>query len=575
MTTLGTESAAADGAARASHVVRSRAVELSEAEGAAPSVDAWEIGDAAFHLDRVTHTYARGVRALDDVSLAIPRCCHTVLVGPSGSGKTTLLGCLSGRLTPSAGTLVRSGPIATIYQDLRLVAERSVLGNVLDGALGRVGLMHSLLGMPAEEKAAALALIQRVGLEHRAKLAVAHLSGGERQRVAIARALMQKPAVILADEPVCSLDRENAESVMELLKSVCAERHITLVSVLHDEGLAARYADRRYCLKAGRLVGALGRAGSERVPAFRDDDRPAARVDLSLVEACSCGAGGDAERRRCARAQAEPALPMLALNKPAWMHPVALLFIGLLAMGAYGWSVVSLGLHQANGRSVAKGLSSFLRDLVPSSWSQLAAIPWLTLMGSLIETLQMSLIGTTAGVLLAYPLAALAARNSGPRLIRGSVRQLLNAIRTVPSLIWALFFVAAVGFGQLAGVLALSLYSVGYLTKFFYESFENTAKGAPEALREIGANGPQRFVRAIAPSSRAAAIAATLFMLEYNVRSASVLGVVDAGGIGYYIKFYLDMRMFPAAVACLALIFVVVVVLDAVSQRVRHRLIAD
>jgi len=222
-----------------------------------------------------------------------------------------------------------------------------------------------------------------------------------------------------------------------------------------------------------------------------------------------------------------------------------------------------------------KGLGSFLGALVPTSWEQLAAIPWMTLLGSLVETLQMSLIGTTAGLFVAYPLSVLAARNTAPRIIGGPVRQMLNAIRTVPAIIWALLFVAAVGFGQLAGVLALTLYSVGYLTKFFYESFENAPTGPQSALREIGAGGPQRFLRAVGPASAPAVVAAALFMLEYNVRSASVLGLVDAGGIGYYIKFYLDMRQFPAAMACLLLIFAVVVALDALSTRVRRRLLPE
>jgi phosphonate transport system permease protein len=364
--------------------------------------------------------------------------------------------------------------------------------------------------------------------------------------------------------------------VMDLLQSVCAERSVTLVTVLHDESLAARYADRRYCLRAGRLVQQTG--VGDAFPLTPLPVAPASgRPSDSAVRCCAARASG----QLCCCHEGEgpghsPAGPGVAsLRTPAWMKPGSLLVIGLLVVAAYAWSAASLGLHETGGRSVLTGLARFGRDLVPTSWAQVAAIPWATLLGSLLETVQMSLLGTTAGVALAYPLAALAARNTGPGFVRPVVRQLLNAIRTVPSLIWALLFVAAVGFGELAGVLALSLYSVGYLTKFFYESFENTARGPQEALREIGASGPQRFVRVIAPASRPAIIAAVLFMMEHNVRSASVLGVVDAGGIGYYIRFYLEMRAFPAALACLVLIFVVVVVLDAISQRVRRRLIPE
>ncbi|TVQ61233.1 MAG: phosphonate ABC transporter, permease protein PhnE [Phycisphaerales bacterium] len=527
----------------------------------------------AFRIRNLTHTYPRGVRALRDLWTDIPAARHTVIVGPSGSGKTTLLACLSGRLTPTAGAVERQGAVATIYQDLRLVPERTVLGNVLDGCLGRVGAWRSTLAMPAEERREALTLLERVGLRERANMPLAALSGGERQRVALARALMQRPQILLADEPVCSLDRANAERVMELLRAVCAERGVTLVSVLHDEQLAARFADHRLTLRAGRLS---------------EPPQPDRLVELkqhipgeTVLQACAtCAGTQDAAACRCdhppaSREQPEDAAAAIHPARPAWMHPGALLAIGLLVLIAYAWSTVSLGLHQTNGRGVLNGLTAFLAALVPTSWTQLTSIPWRSIWASLIETLQMSLIGTTVGVALAYPAAVLAARNTGPRFIRGPVRQMLNAVRTVPSLIWALLFVAAVGLGPLAGVLALSLYSVGYLSKFFYESFEHAPKGPQNALKELGASGPQRFLRAVGPATRPAALASALFMLEYNVRAASVLGIVDAGGIGYYIRFYLEIRNFPAALACLVLIFGVVVALDAVSVRLRRSLIPD
>ncbi|MCC5824212.1 MAG: phosphonate ABC transporter, permease protein PhnE [Phycisphaerales bacterium] len=531
-----------------------------------------DTGAPAVRLAGVTHRYPSGVRALDSIDVAIPASRHTVIVGASGSGKTTLLGCLSGRLTPTAGTIERTGPVATIYQDLRLVPQRSVLGNVLDGALGRTGLFRSVLGMPEADRREAMGVIERVGLRDRASLKVGHLSGGERQRVAIARALMQRPKILLADEPVSSLDRVNAESIMDLLRTVCAERGITLVSVLHDESLVARYADHRLCLHAGHIVACAATAA--RLAAARGTP---ARADEGC-QSLSNKPGPDPAHTgptACAASDPRGATPPLEHTRPAWMKPGAMLAIGLLAIVAYAWSVASLGLHDTGGRSIARGLGSFLAALVPTSFDQIAAIPWPTLLASLVETLQMSLIGTTLGLAVAYPLSAIAARNTAPRWIGGAVRQMLNAIRTVPALIWALLFVAAVGFGQLAGVLALTLYSIGYLTKFFYESFENAPTGPQAALKEIGASGPQRFLRAVGPASVPAAVASALFMLEYNVRSASVLGIVDAGGIGYHIKFYLDMRQFPAALACLVLIFGVVVILDAISSRVRRRLLPE
>ncbi|MCL4141734.1 UNVERIFIED_CONTAM: hypothetical protein GTU68_066624, partial [Idotea baltica] len=153
-------------------------------------------------------------------------------------------------------------------------------------------------------------------------------------------------------------------------------------------------------------------------------------------------------------------------------------------------------------------------------------------------------------------------------------RLFLNTIRTVPSLIWALFFVAAVGLGSLAGVLALSLYSLGYLSKFFYEAFENVDPRPATALQEIGASGLQQFSFAIWPASASAILSSCIFMIEYNVRAASILGLVDAGGIGFYMKQYADFRAFPSLLACLSLILVVVITFDVLSAKIRSKLTA-
>lgn len=565
------------------------------AVAADPGLGVEEAGaaSAVLRVDDVRLVYPRGVRALDGVTAGFEGGRHTVIVGASGSGKTTLLGCLSGRLVPTSGAVARRGVIATIYQDLRLVPERSVLGNVMDGALGRRPAAAGRRAWSSAARAEAMGLLARVGLSERARHPVARLSGGERQRVAIARALMQHPDVLLADEPVCSLDRANAARVMSLLVALCRERGVTLVSVLHDDRLAAEFGDRVLTLSRGRVVGSGGEGGGfgGAVSGTRLIELPqvprggggapvcGACAGIDPGAACCCaGAGGvggscDSARDASGDPSCDPSCGVRdAARRPAWMHPGALLAIGLAVIAVYAWSSVSLGLHEAGGRGVVRGVWRFLTALVPTSFEQLASIPWGSIAASLVETLQMSLIGTTAGVALAYPAAALAARNTGPGWLRGPVRQALNAARTVPSLVWALLFVAAVGLGPTAGVLALSVYSVGYLSKFFYESFEHAPKGPQEALREIGATGPQRFWRAVAPATRPAAVASCLFMLEYNVRAASVLGVVDAGGIGYYLKFYLELRNFPAALACLALVFGVVVVLDMVSARVRRAL---
>ena len=244
-----------------------------------------------------------------------------------------------------------------------------------------------------------------------------------------------------------------------------------------------------------------------------------------------------------------------------------------LALMVYAWSVSGLKLHIGDVGEMLSGVVAFVQQLVPTTQAELSKIQWATLFAALVETLQMAVVGTTIGILFAWPLSAVAAGNVGPRRIRMPVRFFLNTVRTVPSLIWALLFVAAVGLGTFAGILALTAYSIGYLSKFFYEAFETVDPGPPEALREIGASGLQRFFHAVWPAATPAVLSSAMFMLEYNVRAASILGVVDAGGIGFYMKQYIDFRAFPSLFACLLMILVVVVVFDAISCRVRTRLL--
>ncbi len=494
--------------------------------------------------------YPDGTRALDGVDLEVrPGECLTIL-GSSGSGKTTLVGALSGRIEATEGAVTRLGRVAVIHQDLRLVKQRSAVHNVLHGALGRCSMLRGVVGFPRAERNRAIAMLQRVGLGHRIHTAVSRLSGGEQQRVAIARALMQSPRILLADEPVAALDEGNARQVMTLLAELCREDGVALVCVLHDCDLAETFSDRIVGLEAGTLV-------------YDSQTMPGQRFTCRACEVI----------REKAR---EAGPPPIEPQRPAWFKPVTLAVLAIAAVAVYAWAVSGVGVDRRQLDGAGPGLARFARELLPLSaaqWQAMAELPWSRLTGSLLQTIQMSILGTTFGVLLAWPLAALAARNVGPKLLRQPTRFILNTIRTVPSLIWALLFVAAVGLGPLAGVLALVAYSVGYLTKFFYEAFEGVDPGAPDALREIGANGPQRFFHAVWPAARPAVLSSSMFMLEYNVRAASVLGIVGAGGIGYYIYQFAEWRNFHAVLVCLAMVLVVVVIMDGISTRIRAHLV--
>ena len=494
-----------------------------------------------------------GVPALCGVDIAIPAGQHVAVVGDSGSGKTTLLGCLSGRLVPTRGAVEIHHPVSTIHQDLRLVKQRTAIENVLDGALCRLSLRRTWLGFPQEERQRAAALLDRVGLADRATQRVSHLSGGEQQRVAIARSLMQNPKILLADEPIASLDRSNAHDIMTLLGALRSERQLTLVSVLHDRALAQTYADRIVGLRDGRLV-------------YDSDNTPRIRTAPAATDTPD----GERTASPSATPAVEPApSPSTFRRNVAWAVAIPLI------TALYALSIITLDVGPRSFEGIGRNLARFFTDLAPSSMAEIRGIPWTDLLVALAQTLGMSLLGTTLGVLVAWPLAALGARNVGPPLVRPAVRFLLNAIRTVPSLIWALLFVAAVGLGPFAGVLALTAYSVGYLTKFFYEAFEAVDQGPPGALREIGASGLQTFHLSIWPASRPAIASSSLFMFEYNVRAASVLGLVGAGGIGYWFSIFFNWRNYTAAGACLLLLLIVVLILDTISTRLRARMVVD
>jgi len=194
-----------------------------------------------------------------------------ILLGLSGSGKTTLLRCLNRLIEPTSGEIHFDGEdviaaegqklrlirrkIGMIFQQFNLIKNLSSLTNVLTGKLGYSSLMHSLI-LSKNKKNVTIALenLQRVGLKDFAGNRVKNLSGGEQQRVAIARALMQNPKVILADEPIASLDPATADSVMQYLGELNKKDKITIICSLHFLSLARRYGTRVVGLKDGEIV---------------------------------------------------------------------------------------------------------------------------------------------------------------------------------------------------------------------------------------------------------------------------------------------------------------------------------
>lgn len=227
--------------------------------------------DASVVLESVSRRFSPEVLGLDDVSLEFRTGEVAVLLGISGSGKSTLLRHINGLQRPTSGQVTVLGhrietanarqlraarqEIGFIFQDFNLVGAMSVLENVCTGRLGSLrGPRLSLLAYPRAVRREALEQLDRVGLADRAHQRADTLSGGQQQRVAIARALIQKPKVLLADEPVASLDPRSAGQVIELIARIAREEELTVICSLHQVELALSFADRIVGLRAGQVV---------------------------------------------------------------------------------------------------------------------------------------------------------------------------------------------------------------------------------------------------------------------------------------------------------------------------------
>lgn len=222
-------------------------------------------------IRNLTKIYEGGVKALDNVSFEVPDQQFLAIIGLSGSGKSTLLRCINRLIEPTDGQILWNGEditaasqdemrrirrkIGMVFQHFNLVHRSKVITNVLAGRLGYVNPAWSLVNrFPKEDVEKAIVRLQRVGIAEKAFQRADELSGGQQQRVGIARALMQDPEMILADEPVASLDPVLAHSIMTHLEDINTKDGVTVLCSLHFLDLVHRYADRAIALNEGKLV---------------------------------------------------------------------------------------------------------------------------------------------------------------------------------------------------------------------------------------------------------------------------------------------------------------------------------
>jgi phosphonate transport system permease protein len=242
--------------------------------------------------------------------------------------------------------------------------------------------------------------------------------------------------------------------------------------------------------------------------------------------------------------------------------------IVLAVLAVYGWFLVDTEVSPTRLVRGLPWMADFIRRMLPPDLSVLGS----ALTGAL-QTLQIAVVGTSVAALIALPLGFLSARNVVTGPIFYPARALLNLFRSVDTMVYALLFVAAVGLGPFPGVLAVVTYTTMTLAKLYSEAIEGIEPGPVEAIASTGATRLQVLRFAILPQVLPLFASYILYRLESNIRAATILGFVGAGGIGFYIQTYLRMINYPAASAVLLVLVAMVMGVDFASSRLRARIV--
>ena len=259
-----------------------------------------------------------------------------------------------------------------------------------------------------------------------------------------------------------------------------------------------------------------------------------------------------------------PAPPTRSLA--AWTMDV-LLWGGIAAFLAFSFADVDLG-NVSRLVTKSANIQTFAQGLIQpdfTNWRLFAAQMWLTI--------QIALWGTFLAVLLAIPMGLVAARNIAPFWVVTPVRWVMNLLRSIPDLVMALLFIVAVGLGPLAGVLAITLNTTGVLAKLFSEAVESIDKGPVEGVRATGGSSLHEIVWGVVPQVAPLWTSFALYRFESNSRSATVLGLIGAGGIGQVLFESMNSFDFSAVSAIVIIVVVAVTLIDMLSQAMRKRLL--
>ena len=259
------------------------------------------------------------------------------------------------------------------------------------------------------------------------------------------------------------------------------------------------------------------------------------------------------------------------LSPPVTATQVQLFIFTVVCLAAFVWSWIFLGMSFSGITSSFGDVSRLVKRMVPPDFSNLSNI-----VDATIETVWMAVMGTAGAIVLSFPLALGAARNTSPHpTVRYVCRTVISLTRAVPDLVLGAVFVSALSIGPLPGVLALAIHSIGMVGKLFADAIEQAAEAPREATISVGATRRQTTRASILPQAMPSMIATALFRLEINIRASTVLGLVGAGGIGVLIQTSLRSLDYESALGAVAVIFVVVTAVELLSVRIRSAILGD
>ena len=511
-------------------------------------------------INQLQKTYDGKNFVLQNINLEINPGEFIAIIGSSGAGKSTLIRCINRLVEPTAGEIIFDDvevntlknaqlaklrtKIGMIFQHFNLIESSNVLNNVLHGTLGKLSSLKSICGLySTKQKQEVLDLLKAVGLQDYQYQKAARLSGGQMQRVGICRALMQNPKLLLADEPIASLDPISAKSVMDQIKKITKERALTCIVNLHQVEFAKQYATRIIGLKAGQIV---------------FDGPPTALDDATIANIYN---------EPVAINTAKPKLKLSSTTISLSAENPVKRVGKLLAV----FAIIGLAFHylEVNALNILLALPNLFQFLAQNFWPpnfnnftiHLAVV---------FDTLLFAILGTFISSVMALFFGLLMSQALNPILpLRLLVRFVVAFFRNVPLLIWATLVVYIFGIGPLVGVIALIFATFGFLARSYAESINEIATTKLEALRAAGASYCQLLVHGLLPEFMPALINWSLFALEINIRASGILGMVGAGGLGLLIQTRLDLRNFRSAFALIITLTLMVLFTEMLTNYLR------